>query len=266
MAPPRSYHCEALILKKSFIGEADVLVTLYTRERGKLRAIAKGARRSSSKLVGHVEPLTLVRMSLAQGRSLDYVTQAQTVGNLSPLKDDLDAVSKGFYVAELVDGFGSEANANPPLYQLAVETLQYIRDAPTADIPLRFFELHLLEVSGLKPELYRCVECRQALTPGAHRFSPNVGGTLCVECHPADAHVHALSLRALKVLRLLDRSRLPELPSLNLDKSLARELQSLLALTIEYWLDKKIQSTSFMGQLQRESQLRESEPEVAREN
>ena len=68
------------------------------------------------------------------------------------------------------------------------------------------------------------------------------------------------------MLRLLDRSRLPELPSLNLDKSLAQELQILLALTIEYWLDKKIQSNSFMEQVQRESQPRESDPEVAREH
>ena len=69
MPPPRSYQCEALTLKKHPLGEADLLVTLYTPDRGKLLAMAKGARRSTSKLVGHLEPLTQVRLSLAQGRN-----------------------------------------------------------------------------------------------------------------------------------------------------------------------------------------------------
>ena len=79
MAPPRTYHCEALTLKQDPFGEADLLVTLFSRERGKLRAVAKGARRSSSKLVGHLEPITHVRLSLSRGRNLDYVTQAQVI-------------------------------------------------------------------------------------------------------------------------------------------------------------------------------------------
>jgi DNA repair protein RecO (recombination protein O) len=235
------------------LGEADLLVTLYTRERGKLRAVAKGARRSDSKLVGHLEPLTRVRLSLATGRNLDYVTQAQVIGNFTPLKNDLTGISKGFYLAELVDGFGSEASPNPPLYQLAVETLQSIAQMPDSDLPLRFFELHLLHVSGLMPELYRCVECRQALAPGHHRFSPNLGGVLCPDCHPATGHLRPLSLQALKVLRLLDRSRATEIPALRMSNALVQELKTLLAITIEYWLDKQIQSNTFLEQLHSES-------------
>ena len=95
MAPPRSYHCEALTLKKFPMGEADLLVTLYTREKGKVRAIARGARRSNSKLVGHFEPLTQVKLSLAQGRDLDYVTQAQVLSGFASLKENLGPSPKG---------------------------------------------------------------------------------------------------------------------------------------------------------------------------
>ena len=253
MAPPRSYHCEALTLKNTPLGEADLLVTLFTREHGKLRAVAKGARRSNSKLVGHLEPLTQVSLTMAHGRNLDYVSQAQVIGNFNPLKNDLKAITKGFYVAELVDGFGAEANPNQPLYHLAVETLHSIGNDPESDLYLRFFELHLLRVSGFRPELYRCVECRRDLAQGNHRFSPNVGGTLCMDCHPTEAHIRPLSLRALKVLRLLDRSQPTEIPSLHMSDTLAQELQSLLGVTIEYWLDKHIRSNSFLQQLQRES-------------
>ena len=93
MPSSRWYHCEALILKHFPMGEADLIVTAYTRERGKLRVVAKGARRSNSRLVGHLEPLTQVKLSLAKGRSLDYVTQAQVIGNFTPLKDGLDGIS-----------------------------------------------------------------------------------------------------------------------------------------------------------------------------
>ena len=253
MAPPRSYHCEALILRHAPFGEADLLVTFFTRQRGKVRAVARGARRSNSKLVGHLEPLTQVSLSLAQGRGgLDHVSQAQLMESFASLKDDLQAITKGFYLAELVDGFGSEANPNQPLYHLALATLDAIGQDPESELPLRFFELRLLKVSGLMPELYRCVECRNELAPESHRFSPDLGGALCLDCRPADAHVRPLSLRALKVLRLLDRSRPTEIPSIQMDVSLAQEIKSLLKMSIEYWLDKQIQSNSFMEQLHRE--------------
>jgi DNA repair protein RecO (recombination protein O) len=242
-----------LILKHAPFGEADLLVTFFTRERGKVRAVARGARRSNSKLVGHLEPLTQVRLSLAQGRGgLDHVSQAQLMESFAPLKDDLDAITKGFYLAELVDGFGSEAHQNQPLYNLALATLDAIGQDPESELPLRFFELRLLKVSGLMPELYRCVECRNELVPESHRFSPDVGGALCLDCRPADAHVRPLSLRALKVLRLLDRSHLTEIPSIQMDVPLAQEIKSLLKMSVEYWLDKQIQSNSFMEQLHRE--------------
>ena len=246
MAPPRSYHCEALTLKKVPMGEADLLVTLYTKERGKVRAMARGARRSNSKLVGHFEPLTQVKLSLAQGRNLDYVNQAQVLFGFASLKENLGAITKGLYMAELVDGFGSEANPNQPLYRLVIDSLQALEADPDSDLPLRFFELHLLQVSGLMPELYRCVECRKPVTPGRHRFSPNLGGTLCLDCNPTDARLRPLSLRALKVLRLLHRTRMEQLPALTMDAALARELKALLTITIQYWLDKEIQSNSFV--------------------
>ena len=235
------------------MGEADILVTFYTRERGKVRAMARGARRSNSKLVGHFEPLTQVKLSLAQGRNLDYVTQAQVLDGFGSLKENLEAITKGLYLAELVDGFGSEANPNQSLYRLVIDALQAIEAEPDSDLPMRFFELHLLQVSGLMPELYRCVECRNSLTPGCHKFSPNLGGTLCLDCNPTDARLRPLSLRGLKVLRLLHRTRMAELPALSMDAALARELRALLSITIQYWLDKEIHSNSFMEHVHREA-------------
>ena len=251
MAPPRMYRAEALTLKSSPFGEADLLVTLFSREAGKLRVIAKGARRPTGKLVGHLEPLTLTRLSLSQGRNLDVVNQAETVENFTPLKANLTAVTKGLYVAELVDGFGSEASPNEPLLDLALDNLAAIGRAPDDDLPLLHFQLHLLSVSGLMPELQCCVECRRLLEPGRHRYSADGGGVFCPDCTPAQAGLRPLSLRALKVLRLLARSRAAQLPELTLNESLAQELKAVLTGTVQYWLDKEIRSSAFLNHLAR---------------
>ena len=253
MASPRTYRCEAIILSYTPLGEADLLVTMFTRDQGKVRAVGKGARRSTSKLVGHLEPLTVVNMSMAHGRSMDIISQAEVIQSFSSLKEDLMAITKGLYLSEMVDGFGAEASANPELFRLLLDTLRAVETNPASDMPLRFFEFHLLQVSGLMPELYHCVECRQELEPDAHRFSPNVGGTLCLDCNPDDAHLRPLSLRALKVLRLLDRSGMAEACRISLDDSLVAELKSLLFATVGYWLGKEIRSNSFLEHLNNKS-------------
>ncbi len=253
MAPPKTYRCEAVVLGYTPLGEADLLVTMFTRDQGKVRAVGKGARRSISKLVGHLEPLTVVKMSMAHGRSMDIISQAEVINSFSTLKEDLTAITKGQYLAEMVDGFGAEASPNPSLFQLMIDTLRVVEADPESEMALRYFEFHLLQVSGLMPELYHCVECREELEPDAHRFSPNVGGTLCLDCSPEDAHLRPLSLRALKVLRLLDRSQLAEACKLSMDDSLSAELKSLLSTTVSYWLGKEIRSNSFLERLHNET-------------
>ena len=253
MAPPKTYRCEGIILGYKPLGEADLLVTMFTRDQGKVHAVGKGARRSTSKLMGHLEPLTAVKLFLAHGRSMDIISQAEVINSFSTLKEDLTGITKGQYLAEMVDGFGAESSPNPSLFQLMIDTLRVIEAAPESEMALRYFEYHLLQVSGLMPELYHCVECREELEPDAHRFSPNVGGTLCLTCSPEDAHLRPLSLRALKVLRLLDRSQLAEACKLSINGALSNELKSLLSTTVSYWLGKEIRSNSFLEHLRNET-------------
>ncbi|HEU0020683.1 MAG TPA: DNA repair protein RecO [Dehalococcoidia bacterium] len=250
MPPPRTYRAEGLVLKNIPFGEADLLVTLYSRESGKLRAVARGARRSNSRMVGHFEPLTVARLSLARGRSLDIVNQVEVTENFSSLKSDLTTLARGLYVAELVDGFGSEASSNRQLYDLAIETLGSIRQHPARELVLRRFELHLMRAAGFMPELFHCVECRKPLEPEQHRFSPDAGGTLCLDCTPSGVQIRTLSLRALKVLRMLHRSGLADLPQLSPHEPLEQEVKSILGTAIGYWMDKEIRTNSFLNHLE----------------
>ena len=145
MALPETYRCEAITLSYTPLGEADLLVTMYTRDQGKVRAVAKGARRSTSKLLGHLEPLTVVRMSMVHGRSMDIIAKAEVLQSFAALKEDLTGIAEGLYLAELVDVFGAEGSANPSLFQLIVDTSGPVEADPGSDMPLRFFEFHLFQ-------------------------------------------------------------------------------------------------------------------------
>ena len=248
----RTYRCEGLTLRKASIGEADLVVTVLTGDHGKVRAVAKGARRSSSRLVGHLEPLTLSRLSLERGRNLDIVSQAEVIDGFPAIKDDLALMTRGLYVAELLDGFGPEDSPSPALYNLAVSALRSLPLAAEPEAPLRYFELHLLRLTGMLPELYQCVECRRDVAPDGHRFSVNLGGVLCPSCTPPEAHVRPLSLRAMKVLRLMHRGGLREVGRLGLNPQLSAELKSILSGTVRYWLGKEVRSNSFLEQLHSE--------------
>ena len=249
MAPPRTYRCEGLTLRKASIGEADLVVTIITADRGKVRAVGKGARRSTSKLVGHLEPLTLSRFAMAQGRELDIVSQAEVLDGFAPVKADITTMTRGLYVAELVDGFGPEDSASGGLFRLAVNVLRALPDAVEPEAPLRYFEFHLLRLTGILPELYQCVECRRDVEPDAHRFSVNLGGVLCPACNPAEAWARPLSLRAMKVLRLIHRGGLSEVVKLKVGPYVAAELKAILSSAIRYWLGRDIRTNAFLERL-----------------
>ena len=247
MTLPRTYRTIGLTLRKSPIGEADLLSVLFTREHGKLELRARGARRLTSRLMGHFEPLTLLRLSVARGRSLDVVAEAEVVTAFPEVKTDYAVTARGLYVAELVDAFSALSVSNAGLFDLAVQTLEAIGEKPAADLPLRYFDLHLLNLSGFLPELYICVECGEELEPERHRFAVGAGGTLCPDCGPPDVIVRPLSLPALKVLRLLHRTEtVQQLPELNIPTEIQREVHRVLTATLQYWMDRQVRSQAFL--------------------
>ena len=247
MTLPRTYRAVGLTLRKTPIGEADLVSVLYTREHGKLELLARGARRLTSKLMGHFEPLTLLRLSAARGRSLDIVAEAEVVTAFPAVKTDYAATARGLYVAELVDAFSALSAANPELFDLAVQTLEVLGENPAAELPLRYFDLQLLALSGFLPELYNCVECGEELEPERHRFAVGAGGVLCLDCGPPDVVVRSLSLPALKVLRLLHRTEAANrLPALKVPIEIQREVHGVLTATLQYWLDRQVRSQAFL--------------------
>ena len=247
MTTLRTYRALGVTLRRSPVREADLISVIYTREHGKLELLARGAQRLTSKLMGHLEPLTLVRVSIARGRSMDQLTEAEVVNAFPAVKNGYENSAHGLYVAELVDGFSALSAANAELFGLTVDTLEALGRAGNTDLALRYFDLHLLRLSGFMPELYNCVECGEELEPNRHRFAAGAGGALCADCGPADVVVRPLSLPALKLLRLLHRTEsVGALPALAIPPPLEREVRETLTATLQYWLDRRVRSQEFL--------------------
>jgi DNA repair protein RecO (recombination protein O) len=249
MARPRVYKTEAIVLKRTNLGEADSVVTLYTPNHGKIRAVAKGVRRPLSKLGGHLDLLTRSALLLAQGQNLDIVTQGQILDSYLPLRDNLTRIGCAMYLAELVDQFTAEHLENYPVYRLLHASLSELCDARSPEILLRQFELELLSHLGYQPELYRCVDCKSPLTPARNAFSPASGGVLCPDCSENSPAARPVSVEGLKVLRFLLESDYATASRLRLSQGLSRETEQLIRWYIRYILERDVKSVEFLDRL-----------------
>ncbi|HEY8324368.1 MAG TPA: DNA repair protein RecO [Ktedonobacterales bacterium] len=250
MPRPHVYGTEAFTLRRIDYGEADRILTLFTPAYGKTRAIAKGVRKTKSRLAGHLEPFTRSQLLLASGRELDIVTQAEARERFEGLPGDFWSATAAWYIAELVDRFLEDADPHPRLYALFVETLRRLDtqasepDRARSWLTLRFFELRLLDELGYRPGLHHCVSCDQPLRPEDQGFSPEMGGALCPTCMRYGAR--PFSLQALKVMRLLQTTEWSAVPRLRLEPALQGEIEATLQATIRYHLERDLKSWAFL--------------------
>jgi DNA repair protein RecO (recombination protein O) len=254
MPESRTYQTEAIIIRKIKLGEADRIITLFTPHLGKIRAVAKGVRRPKSRLSGHLELLTYSRVDLVHGRNLDTVIGAETINGFLPLKADLDLSAQALYITELVEQFTVENAENFPLFELLLDTLDKLQNEENREMLTHYFEMHLLSVTGYRPELACCVICKKPLEPIENAFSMNSGGVLCDVCL-TNRYCFPVSVNTLKVLRLLQRDDYATVRRVKLTFEIASELNTILRSYIRYLLEQEVKSTDFMDSLKREDGL-----------
>ncbi len=247
----RSLRVEAIVLRHIDWGEADRLLTLYTLERGKLRAVAKGARRIRSRKAGHLEPFTHVRLQLATGRDLLIVTQADTVNAYLPLREDLLKTAMAAYAVELLDRFTYEAeHVHAGLFLLLAETLQRIAELADPWLALRYYEMRLLDFLGFRPHLFECAACGQEVQPVSQFFSPARGGVLCPRCGKQVKDALPVSVEALKYLRHLQRSTYAQARRAHPATPTRAEMERILRWYSTFILERDLHSPDFIRRIQ----------------
>ncbi|HQX62653.1 MAG TPA: DNA repair protein RecO [Thermomicrobiales bacterium] len=224
----RLYRVRGIVLRRRDLGEADRIVTLLTAERGKLRLVAKGSRRTSSKLAGHLEPFCATRLLVARTRGLDIISQAEMLESFSHLRERESAIAIAGYLAELVDALVPEDERHEAVYDLLFAAYQLINDGGDERLVSHIGEMGLMRVLGYRPELSRCIVCGRDIEAEINGFSVE-GGVVCPNCLVGRPDARPISVNALKMLRLIDRGEIQRLLSLRIPADVATEVGDHLA-------------------------------------
>ncbi|MCY4527572.1 MAG: DNA repair protein RecO, partial [Chloroflexi bacterium] len=213
----------------------------------KIRAVVKGARRAKSRKGGFLQPLTHVRVSIAEGRTLDQVVEAETVASFRAVREDLGLVSTGLYLADLVDAFSADGAVNPSEFRLLAASLSALESAERPEQLAGYFETRMLGVAGFGPEVRQCVHCGEELAAGDHVFSCADGGLVGPECRTrTDGALIYVSMNAIKVLRFFQAADFPHALDLPLTERLTKDLRRVLGAYITYVLEREPRSAEFM--------------------
>jgi DNA repair protein RecO (recombination protein O) len=250
----RVYTTPVVVLHRINLGEHDKILTLCTLERGKLNAVAKGARKPISKLAGATELFTHSRVQLAVGRSLDVITQAEIADSFQGIRNDLTRIAHASLMTELVDRFTEERDPHPQLFWLLVNTLRALEQSAHPDLVTHCFEMHLLSEVGYRPHLVDCAICGTEIRADPAPFSPALGGVLC----PAHRRRSADTLPAGQGTLSLGRTLLHIPPSRedalaaladHASPEIRRGLERILRAHMQYRLERPLKSPDFIREV-----------------
>jgi len=226
-----------VVLRTIRLGEADRIVTLMTEQHGKVRAVAKGVRRTTSKFGSRLEPLSHVALLGWQGRGdLDTINQVEVLDTFRAVREDLDRVAAGLSMLEVVDQISQERLANPRLYTMLVGAVGALAEHHSPMVAPAFF-LKVLALEGSAPVLDECVSCGEEDDLLLVAFDPVEGGVLCRSCRrgrPISADALLLLRRTLGggLAGVLSESRTPA----------TDEVGALATEAVEAHLDRRLRS------------------------
>lgn len=238
------YKEQGVVLRAVKLGEADKIVTVMTQGSGKVRAVAKGIRKTTSRFGARLEPTTHVSLMLYRGRgSLDTVSQAEIISPFLPVRGDLGLFAAAETMLEATDKVAEEHERNVRLFMLLLSGLRALGTVPAdAAAVAESFLLKLLSLSGFHPSLTACAECGR---PDPGFFASGQGGAVCSDCAAPDAG--PVSREALELLAHLGGGGLVEAGALQADPRVRRESRALLFGFTEYHLERRIKSLPMLA-------------------
>ena len=251
-----SYTVNGLVIHRINTGETDRILTLYTREKGKLSAIAKGSRRAGSRSSGATELFTASKFLLGSGKSLDVVSQVEIRNSYSFLRNDLERLARASYFCELLDAFTipyDDSNCMA-LYDLFTSALSLLEEENGyLDGVVHACELRLLEAQGYAPELVRCVMCGEEAGVRSTGYSPSLGGILCAKDRFQSEDSFTLMAETVELLHLLQTSKKSVLLQTNPSQKCASELAKVMRRSIRERIERELKSAMFLDSMRSSS-------------
>lgn len=245
------YKTQAIVLHSLAYGEIDKIVTLYTLDYGKIKGIAKGAKRSQRRFGNTLEVCSHIVLSFFEKETTGLVrlSHAELISPFAGLREDIQKLAWASYFLELVNEMTPERVANKEIYHLLINSLSILEKGQAQEEILRIFEMRLLTHSGYQPLLDYCLRCKKALTKEGGFFSAEEGGLFCPNCVQDYSGLIPISLGTIKTLLLAQKFPLEKINRLTFTTQALRESSIVLSLFLAKYLGKELKSKKFFDQL-----------------
>ncbi len=239
--------CEGIVIRRVDYGENNKIITIYTREWGKIGVMARGANKPKSRL-SSVTQLFYYGYFLVKGSSgLGSLSQGEPIASFRHIREDIVSTAYASYIIELLDKATDEKKPNPFLFELVYQTLQCINEGYDPEVITAIYEMKMLSVLGVPPVLDRCVSCQA--TEGEYSFSIREGGFLCHRCKEKDPYRLLISAQTVKLLRIFYHFDLSRLGNISLKEATKKELKLVIESYYNEYSGLSLKSKKFLQQL-----------------
>ena len=225
---------------------------MYTLQRGKIRAVAKGARKVRSRKAGHLQPFTKITVQLARARGPFIITQVETLDAYLPLRENLELTGNASYLVELLSRFSyDEEESNPAIFRLLTDSLTRLSLGDDIWVLMRYYEMRLLDYLGFRPQLFHCASCEEEIKAESQFFSAAQGGVLCPNCGIGQPSARPVDVEMLKYLRHFQRSSYADARRADPNPKIRGAVENLMQFYLTYLLERGLNSPQFLREVGR---------------
>ncbi len=238
---------EGIVIRQTTYGEGNLIITLYTKELGKVGVMARGAKKPRSRYTAVSQLFTHGLFNGYQGSGLISLNQAEIVVSNHEIREDLYATAYGVYFVELLDKITEEKERNPYLYRLLISTFEQLKSGKDKEIIARLYEMKMMALAGYKPQLDRCAHC--GATTGEIRFSVRQGGFICEQCFYLDHESIHVTPGTVKLLRLFQQMNMDQLGNISVKEGTKKQLGQIMKSFMDEYMATTPKSRAFIEQL-----------------
>ncbi|TSB46754.1 DNA repair protein RecO [Alkalicoccobacillus porphyridii] len=240
---------EAIVIKTVDYGETNKIITFYTKERGKLAVMARGAKKPRSQFAAVSQPFIYGSYVIYKGSGLGTLNQGDPIKSFRKIREDLTYASYAMYMAELVDRLTEENKRYLWLFDWLYLCLLHMEEGADPEVLSRIFEVKMLEVAGISPQLDHCICCGSKEMPVA--FSIRFAGFVCSRCLHKDEYAYPCSPQTVRLLKLFHDMNLHRLGNISLKKETKQQLKQIIRAYYDEYSGVTLKSRRFLDQLDR---------------
>ena len=254
MSARENHKTTGFVLRVLSYGESDLIVTFYSSDFGKLKGIAKGAKRSKKRFANVFEPFSLTNIIFTRKSRdmLAFIESCEIIDHYDVVRQDLEKTMVASYFIDLVDHFSPEEKKNEKIFELLQTFLTLLGTQKTSDPLVRFFEMRILRFAGFEPALDHCIVCKTPVTNGnAYYFHAHEGGIKCAQCAKPERYDQTVSAGTVRTLLLGKDMDIDKIKLVALSDSLAAESRNILVGFISHVLNREVKSLKVMEQVRK---------------